>query len=170
MSELISQPINTLVRGDSILVKYSDDVYLGTVSQPIYENSSVVLVTVNNLTNDDGKKLPELIVPIKEGSLYKSGRIDEGIRMMDGTEPIVNGIYIADLDLNALQKRNKLVDENTEKQLSKAENLLNDPILIKSEDAEKIEEDAEELEEEPKEENQEKATKVSLLKKPIQIT
>ena len=130
MSNIEKHSVDTLMVGDPIMLKSSNDVYVGEVSQMIFENRSMSLVTVKNLRTDDGKTLPEMYVPIKEGSLYKADRIDEGVRMMDGTEPMVNGIFIADIDLNELQKRNRQVDEQTEEYFEKAKELIHEPIRL----------------------------------------
>jgi hypothetical protein len=135
MSNLARADASTLLPGDVIMFEQDNIVKYGTVDRVMEHTSRRTLVRLRNVITENSRYSYNPLLVVRNDKFYKSDRVNEDVQVLDGTEPFANGVYIADLSIPELLKRNKKVDELTEEILANAKKLIDKPIAIKRKQA-----------------------------------
>lgn len=122
--------VNTLLRGDTVMLKENNLVCYGKVDKIIESTSTKTFLTLSNVIYEDGSRTEKIYASIDNKQLYHTDRINESITILDGTEPFSNGVYLVNVSDKELIERNKRVDEYTEKLLAKSKELITEPLEV----------------------------------------
>ena len=139
MKDVVKVDAQTLLVGDTLMLKNDNKVVYGSIKEVRKSTPKKSFILLENVVYENGKQEPSLYAIIDNNELYHSSTINESAEVLDGTEPFSNGIFLVNVPDEEILKRNKAVDDYSEKILAEAKKLVDEPIPISKTDNESTE-------------------------------